>query len=87
MIRLPYDTLAPGAALNVAPRVTRARCEDVSAIAGDVMLLFVRERDHVNVWSWLQAKLDSNIDLVKQQHVDRAAVAQEDSNAAGDLAT
>src|SRR5436305_942787 len=29
----------------------------------------VRERAHVNVWSWLQASLDSNIDLVKEQQV------------------
>ena len=33
------------------------------------MLLFVRERTHVNLWSWLQAKLDPDIDLVKQSDV------------------
>ena len=30
------------------------------------MLLFVRERARVNFWAWLQASLDSNIDLVKE---------------------
>jgi PDZ domain-containing protein len=33
------------------------------------MLLFVRERTRINLWSWLQAKLDPDIDLVKQSDV------------------
>ena len=46
------------------------------------MLLFVRERDHVNVWSWVQAKLDSNIDLLKQSVVS-GGQSSEETNAAG----
>ena len=41
------------------------------------MLLFVRERAHVNVWSWLQAKLDPDIDLVKQVDVTGGNSQQE----------
>ena len=33
------------------------------------MMLFVRERAHVNLWSLLQAKLDPDIDLVKQSDI------------------
>ena len=36
---------------------------------GDVMLLFVRERTHINLWRWVQAKLDPDIDLLKQGDV------------------
>jgi PDZ domain-containing protein len=68
VIRLPYTTFSPGSALDLAPLVSvkGARSYDNS---GDVMLLFVRERDRVNVWSWLQAKLDPDIDLVKTEKV------------------
>jgi PDZ domain-containing protein len=69
VIRLPYNTLSPGAALDVAPLVSVKGAKTYSR-SGDVMLLFVRERDHVNVWSWLQAKLDSNIDMFKPQQQD-----------------
>jgi Lon-like protease len=34
-----------------------------------VMMLFVRERAHINLWSLLQAKLDPDIDLVKQSEI------------------
>jgi PDZ domain-containing protein len=68
MIRLPYDTLAPGGTLNLASRVSVSGAK-VYPDRGDLRLLFVRERTHVNVWSWLQAKLDPEIDLVKQNLV------------------
>jgi PDZ domain-containing protein len=65
VIHLPYDTFSPGDALNLKPRVSVHGAKTYSD-SGQVMLLFVRERDHVNVWSWLQAKLDSNIEMVDQ---------------------
>src|SRR5438105_3079901 len=68
VIRLPYYTYSPGAALDLSSRV-RISGAKTYPDRGDVMLLFVRERAHVNVWSWLQASLDSNIDLVKEQQV------------------
>jgi PDZ domain-containing protein len=68
VIRLPYYTYSPGAALDLSSRV-RISGAKTYPDRGDVMLLFVRERAHVNLWSWLQASLDSNIDLVKEQQV------------------
>ena len=68
LIRLPYYSFSPGAALDLAPRVHVTGAKTYPD-RGPVMLLFVRERARVNVWSWLQAELDPNIDLVKQDAV------------------
>jgi PDZ domain-containing protein len=68
LIRLPYYTFSPGDALDLSSRVRVSGAQTYSD-RGDVMLLFVRERARVNVWSWLQAALDSNIDMVKQKDV------------------
>ena len=43
----------------------------------DVMMLFVRERAHINLWSLLQAKLDPDIDLVKQSDITGDNTQQE----------
>jgi PDZ domain-containing protein len=67
-IRIPYDTLAPGGALNLEPRITVHGARTYPG-RGELLLLFVRERTHINLWAWLQAKLDPNIDLVKQSDV------------------
>jgi Lon-like protease len=67
-IRIPYDTLAPGGTLNLEPRISVHGARTYPG-GGDLMLLFVRERSHINLWSWLQAKLDPEIDLVKQSDV------------------
>jgi PDZ domain-containing protein len=75
-IRVPYDTLAPGGALNLETRVSVTGTQTYPA-HGAVMLLFVRERAHVNLWSWLQAKLDSDIDLVKQSSVTGGSTQQQ----------
>jgi PDZ domain-containing protein len=68
VIRIPYDTLAPGGALNLQSRITVHGAQTYPS-DGELMLLFVRERTHINLWSWLQAKLDPEIDLVKQSDV------------------
>ena len=68
IIRVPYDTLAPGGTLDLASRVSIKGTKSY-ADRSDVMMLFVQERAHVNLWSLLQAKLDSNIDLVKQSDI------------------
>ncbi len=67
-IRIPYDTLAPGGALNVEPRVL-VRGAKTYPSRGELLLLYVRERTHINLWAWVQAKLDPEIDLVKQSAV------------------
>ena len=68
VIRVPYTTLAPGGALDLAPRVSVTGTKSYSD-RSDVMMLFVRERAHINLWSLLQAKLDPDIDLVKQSDI------------------
>jgi PDZ domain-containing protein len=68
LIRLPYYSFSPGAALDLSSRVHVDGAKTYPD-RGDVMLLFVREKARVNVWSWLQASLDSNIDLEKQENV------------------
>jgi PDZ domain-containing protein len=40
-------------------------------------MLFVRERAHVNLWSLLQAKLDGDIDIVKQDDITGGRSQQE----------
>ena len=80
LIRLPYATFSPGAALDLAPLVSAHGARSYSK-SGDVMLLFVRERDNVNVWAWLQAELDSEIDIQKQSAVTGGS-SEEESNAA-----
>ena len=67
-IRLPYYSFSPGSALDLSSRVSINGAKTYPD-RGDVMLLFVRERARVNVWSWLQASLDSNIDPEKQKNV------------------
>jgi PDZ domain-containing protein len=69
VVRIPYDTLAPGGALNLQPRITVHGARTYPG-EGELMLLFVRERTHINLWSWLQAKLDPEIDLVKQSDLN-----------------
>jgi len=75
-IRVPYDTLAPGGTLNLETRVSVKGTKSYPA-HGNVMLLFVRERAHVNLWSWLQAKLDSDIDLVRQERITGGSTQQQ----------
>jgi Lon-like protease len=76
VIRVPYDTLSPGGALNLETRISIHGTKSYRG-HGAVMLLFVRERTHVDLWRWLQAKLDPNIDLVKQQDVTGGNTQQE----------
>lgn len=76
VIRLPYDTLSPGGTLNLETRVSVAGTKTYPA-HGDIMLLFVQERAHINLWSWLQAKLDPNIDLIKQVEITGGNSQQE----------
>jgi PDZ domain-containing protein len=65
VIRVPYTTIAPGEALSLRSRVKiDGKLADADQ-RGDIRLLFVREAGHVNVWQYVRARLDSDIDLVK----------------------
>jgi PDZ domain-containing protein len=65
-IRLPYYTISPGGELPVSARVSVSGAKTYRP-KGDVLLLFVRERARVNVWRYIQAKLDSEIDIYPEQ--------------------
>jgi PDZ domain-containing protein len=45
---------------------------------GDIRLLFVRERSHINLWRYIQARLDGDIDLFKEKELNPSGESQED---------
>jgi PDZ domain-containing protein len=63
VIHVPYGTISPGEAVSLRPIVHVDGAAAHPDDRGDLRLLFVRERNHVNLWRYLQAKLDSDIDL------------------------
>jgi PDZ domain-containing protein len=65
-IRLPYYTISPGASLDLNSRISVDGAKSYKTNDA-ILLLFVRERARVNVWRWLQASFDSNIDLFKEK--------------------
>jgi Lon-like protease len=85
-VQLPYYTIAPGDAIDVNHLVTVHGARQYPP-KGALMLLFVRERSRINAWRWLQASLDSEIDLVKQrQFAGNADPAEVDAQAVADMA-
>jgi PDZ domain-containing protein len=85
-VQLPYYTIAPGDALDVNHLVTVHGARQYPP-KGALMLLFVRERSRINAWRWIQASLDSEIDLVKQrQFAGNADPAELDAQAVADMA-
>ncbi len=64
-IRLPYYTISPGSSLDVNERVDVTGAPGYQP-EGEVRLLFVRQRARVNVWRWLIASFDHDIDLFKE---------------------
>jgi Lon-like protease len=83
VIRVPYTTIAPGDALSLPPRITVDRTHSFPDDRGDIRLLFVREANHVNLWQYLRARLDSDIDLVKDAVVNPGKLTGEQLNAQG----
>ena len=67
-IELPYYTIAPGEAINLYPRVTIDGAADYPT-DGEMMLLFVTQNARINVWQYLQASIDDDIELVKQERI------------------
>ena len=66
LVRLPYYTISPGSSLDVNERVTVSGAPSYEP-EGEVRLLFVRQRARVNVWRWLAASLDPDVDLYKER--------------------
>lgn len=67
-IELPYYTIAPGDAINLYPRVTIDGATDYPT-DGEMMLLFVTQNPRVNIWEYLQASIDDDIELVRQERI------------------
>jgi len=65
-VRLPYYTISPGSSLDVNERVKVSGAPSYEP-EGEVRLLFVRQRARVNVWRWLSAALDPDVDLYKER--------------------
>jgi PDZ domain-containing protein len=64
VIRVPYTTISPGDAVALTDRVQVDGAKTFPDPRGDIRLLFVRERNHVNLWRYLQAKLDDNTEIL-----------------------
>lgn len=65
VIQLPYYTVAPGDAIDLYPRV-KVKGAKTYEPDGEMLLLFVRQEARVNVWQWIRASLDPDIDLYKE---------------------
>jgi PDZ domain-containing protein len=76
IIRLPYFTISPGGELAVQSRVKVDGAETFPA-KGQVFLLFVRERARINVWRYVQARLDPDIDLFKEKEFLQGSTPEE----------
>ena len=83
VIRVPYTTLSPGEALSLPPLVTVQGARSFPTPRGDIRLLFVRERNHVNLWQYVQARLDADIDLVKDAAINPGKLTPSQLNAEG----
>ena len=83
VIRVPYTTIAPGEALSLPPRISVHGAESFPDGRGDIRLLFVREANHVNLWQYVRARLDSDIDLVKDAVVNPGNLTGAQLNAQG----
>jgi PDZ domain-containing protein len=70
VIRVDYFTIAPGEAVGLEQLVTVEGAKTFPDDRGDIRLLFVRERNHVNLWRYLQAKLDQDIDLYPEEQLN-----------------
>jgi len=79
-IRVPYTTVAPGEALSLPPLVSVEDAKAYPTPRGDIRLLFVRLAYHVNLWQYLRARLDSDIDLVKDGDVNPGKLSPTQQN-------
>jgi PDZ domain-containing protein len=88
LIHVPYSTISPGAAVELPPLIQVKGVKTYSNDRGDIRLLFVRERNNINLWRYLQAKLDKDIDLFKEQQLnpDNRSQTQLNEEAAQEMA-
>jgi PDZ domain-containing protein len=70
LIHVPYTTISPGEAVPLTSLVHVDGAQTFDAPRGDIRLLFVRERNHVNLWRFLAAQFDSDTDVLKDKVVN-----------------
>jgi len=80
VIHVPYSTIAPGDAVSLSDLVHVKGARTYTSNS-DIRLLFVRERNHINVWQYLQARLDPDIDLFKEKVLNPYQLSQSQLNA------
>jgi PDZ domain-containing protein len=78
VVHVPYSTIAPGDAVELTELVSVDGANTFPDNRGDIRLLFVRERTRVNLWRYIQARLDGDIDLFKEEELNPSGVSQED---------
>ena len=83
VIHVPYSVISPGEAVPLTGLVKVQGAQTFDKPRGDIRLLFVRERNHVSLWRYLQAKLDSDSDIFKEQQLnpDNKSQKQQDQEA------
>jgi PDZ domain-containing protein len=79
-IHVPYTTISPGEAVPLTRLVRVAGAKTFPTPRGDIRLLFVRERDHVNLWRYLQAQIDSDVEIYKDKEVNPSGQSQQQLN-------
>jgi PDZ domain-containing protein len=85
VIRVPYSTISPGEAVPLTNLVhVDGATKTYDTPRGDIRLLFVRERNHINLWRFLAAHLDSDTDVFGDKALNPSGAPQGDLNAEGD---
>jgi PDZ domain-containing protein len=84
VIHVPYSTLSPGDAVPLTQLVRVAGAKTFPEPRGDIRLLFVRERNHVNLWRYLQAQLDSDTEVLKDPQLNPDGRSQTQLNEEAD---
>jgi PDZ domain-containing protein len=67
-VQLPYYAFSPGGTIPLAENID-VKGTRTYPDRGDLRLLYVREQGRISPFRWLQASLDPDIDLVKEQQV------------------
>ncbi|GIU88871.1 MAG: hypothetical protein KatS3mg009_3386 [Acidimicrobiia bacterium] len=68
MVELPYYTISPGDAFALHSRIDIEGAPTYTP-DGEVWMLFVRQRARVNVWEWLRASIDPDVDLFREEEI------------------
>jgi PDZ domain-containing protein len=85
-LQLPYYAFSPGGTVPLAENITVTGAKTYPD-RGDLRLLYVREQGRISPFRWLQASLDPDIDLVKEQQVTGGRPVEElNAEAEADMA-